>query len=47
MEEIWLKPYVSQDFDPKAAAEARKAEMAGMNEQINQRLKEITAYLLL
>jgi hypothetical protein len=41
MEEIWLKPYVSQDFDPKAAAEARKAEMAGMNEQIDQRLKEI------
>ena len=48
MEEIWLRPYVSQDFDPKAAAaEARKAEMAGMNEQIDQRLKEITAYLLL
>ena len=41
MEEIWLRPYVSQDFDPKAAAEARKAEMAGMNEQIDQRLKEI------
>ena len=39
MEEIWLKPYVSQDFDPKAVAEARKAEMAGMNEQIDQRLK--------
>ena len=36
-----MKPYVSQDFDSKAAAEARKAEMAGMNEQIDQRLKEI------
>ncbi len=34
MEEIWLKPYVSQDFDPKAAAEARKAEMAGMNDLV-------------
>lgn len=36
-----MKPYVSQDFDSKAAAEARKAEMVGMNEQIDQRLKEI------
>ncbi len=36
-----MADFENKDFDPKAAAEARKAEMAGMNEQIEQRLKEI------
>ncbi len=36
-----MADFENKDFDPKAAAEARKAEMTGMNEQIDQRLKEI------
>ena len=36
-----MADFENKDFDPKAAAEARKAEMAGMNEKIDQRLKEI------
>lgn len=36
-----MSDYENKEFDPKAAAEARKAEMAEMNEKIDRGLKEI------